>query len=218
MARRIEDLADGIRSRDPESIRALFRAHHGMVFRFIRSVCRSRDEAEELTARAFFRLVDTAPQFRGTSASLPAYLLGIARNVVRENRRDVARWIQLDDETVGSSDRGRSTISFRGSDSSGARHSARAPSFAMRPAPDELLQWDEELGRLRDAIEQLRPVEQQVFHLRFVEGWSLGDVAGAMALPEGTVKSHVHRLREKLRAAFDQVEERLPSEAERGKR
>ena len=58
MARRIEDLADGIRSRDPESIRALFRAHHGMVFRFIRSVCRSRDEAEELTARAFFRLVD----------------------------------------------------------------------------------------------------------------------------------------------------------------
>ena len=88
----------------------------------------------------------------------------------------------------------------------------------MRPAPDELLQWDEELGRLRDAIEQLRPVEQQVFHLRFVEGWSLGDVAGAMALPEGTVKSHVHRLREKLRAAFDQVEERLPSEAERGKR
>ncbi|MEZ4648438.1 MAG: sigma-70 family RNA polymerase sigma factor [Candidatus Eisenbacteria bacterium] len=170
MARRWEDLADGIRSRDPEAVRDLFRTHHGMVFRFVRRECGSRDEAEELTARVFFRVIDSAFEFRGTTAMLPAYLFGVARNVIRENRRDVARWIPMEDAVT-----------------------------SVQPAAHDLVQVEDEWSRLREAVACLRPEEQEVLHLRFVEGFPLARVASAMGLPVGTVKSHIHRLRVKLR-------------------
>jgi RNA polymerase sigma-70 factor (ECF subfamily) len=58
---------------------------------------------------------------------------------------------------------------------------------------------EEEWDRVRRLIAGLGPVEQQVVHLRFVEGWSLDRVAEAIGIPVGTVKSHVHRVRRRLR-------------------
>lgn len=47
---------------------------------------------------------------------------------------------------------------------------------------------------------------RDVFLLRFVEGFSINDVADALSLPVGTVKSHIHRGRAQLRAVLIDTE------------
>jgi RNA polymerase sigma-70 factor, ECF subfamily len=54
-------------------------------------------------------------------------------------------------------------------------------------------------AQLSQAIELLPPIHQQVVRLRFYEGASLPEIAGALGLPLGTVKSRLHHALEHLR-------------------
>ena len=56
----------------------------------------------------------------------------------------------------------------------------------------------EQLERVLTAIGQLEEQARNVLLLRFVEGYSIDDVAEALTLPVGTVKSHIHRGRARL--------------------
>ena len=60
---------------------------------------------------------------------------------------------------------------------------------------------------LKQALRQLRPQYRRCLQLQIVEGCSHREIAEAMRLPVGTVKSHLHRatleLKEILRAEFD---------------
>ena len=56
----------------------------------------------------------------------------------------------------------------------------------------------EELGRALVAIDQFPDPQRQVLLLRFVEGFKLEDIAEIMAMPLSSVKSHIHRSRQKL--------------------
>ena len=52
------------------------------------------------------------------------------------------------------------------------------------------------------AIGALEQPQRNVLLLRFVEGLSLAEIATALDIPLGTVKSHIHRGREYLRQRF----------------
>jgi RNA polymerase sigma-70 factor (ECF subfamily) len=55
-----------------------------------------------------------------------------------------------------------------------------------------------EVERVERLLASLRPIERDVL-LRFHrDGASLREIASALALPEGTVKSHLHRARRRL--------------------
>lgn len=56
---------------------------------------------------------------------------------------------------------------------------------------------------LRRCIARLPVVEQQVVLLFYWEDQSVADVAAALGLPEGTVKSHLHRARKALGAMLE---------------
>lgn len=63
-------------------------------------------------------------------------------------------------------------------------------------------------AELSQVLAQLPPAQQEVVLLRFVDGLSLAEIAQALAVPEGTVKSRLHnaiaalRADEKIRAYF----------------
>jgi len=68
---------------------------------------------------------------------------------------------------------------------------------AAEPSPDAGAQR-EELERL---LARLEPLPRELL-LRFHrDGQSVAEIAAALALPEGTVKSHLHRARRRLREA-----------------
>lgn len=68
--------------------------------------------------------------------------------------------------------------------------------------------------RLADAIEELSIDEKQCLLLRLLEGFSYKEIAAFLDMPMGTVMSHVHRARMKLRERLADlgVERRLIGE------
>jgi RNA polymerase sigma-70 factor (ECF subfamily) len=68
--------------------------------------------------------------------------------------------------------------------------------------PDKIVEHDERLTRLRDALKQLRPEEQEVFLLRQNGELTYEEIAEMLAVPTGTVKTRMRlalaRLREVL--------------------
>lgn len=69
-------------------------------------------------------------------------------------------------------------------------------------SPEQLLQIDGSMEKLRAALQALPMRQQQVFLLRVWEGLDVRETALAMACAEGSVKSHysraVHTLRQQL--------------------
>ena len=66
-------------------------------------------------------------------------------------------------------------------------------------------------ARLVEALERIPPVEREIVLLHDLEGWKHREIAEALGLPSGTVRSHLHRARKKLRAILG-----LPEAEEEG--
>ncbi len=70
---------------------------------------------------------------------------------------------------------------------------------------------DEEIDRLvgalatRQALETLREDERTLVHLRYVDDLTQPAVAERLNVPEGTVKVRLHRIRHRLRDAFEEA-------------
>jgi RNA polymerase sigma-70 factor (ECF subfamily) len=73
------------------------------------------------------------------------------------------------------------------------------------PRADRALLAREQLQRTMDAVKTLSPQQQTVFHLRFLEELALEDIAGAMGIEIGTVKSHLSRAVNALRKQKDNL-------------
>jgi RNA polymerase sigma-70 factor (ECF subfamily) len=56
---------------------------------------------------------------------------------------------------------------------------------------------------LSEAIEALPPLHAAVFELAVIQGLPYADIASALEIPEGTVKSRVFHALRKLRAALE---------------
>jgi RNA polymerase sigma-70 factor, ECF subfamily len=68
-----------------------------------------------------------------------------------------------------------------------------------QPLPSDHLMQQEQAIQMRAAIDSLPPKHQQVLLLRFYEEASLAEIAAALGLSLGTVKSRLHHALEKLR-------------------
>ena len=64
----------------------------------------------------------------------------------------------------------------------------------------------EAVGRMRAALEGMRPGYRKVVYLRDIEGNTYGEVAGRLRLPVGTVRSRLHRARKALRRRVEVME------------
>ena len=88
-----------------------------------------------------------------------------------------------------------------------ARRHARL--LAAMPAPEQepdhaeevldRLDRDRQLGAIRDAMAKLNAQERSIIDLCLVEGLPMATVAAVLDIPVGTVKSKLHRAREKIR-------------------
>jgi RNA polymerase sigma-70 factor (ECF subfamily) len=70
------------------------------------------------------------------------------------------------------------------------------------PPPEMQLEKNEQLARLREALHQLRPEEQEVFLLRQNGELTYEQIAAAIDLPLGTVKTRMRLALGKLRLAL----------------
>ena len=152
----------------------------GSLYRFF--LCDHRDHhlAEEQTAETFAELVRSLPNLRGGIAQLRAFVFATARHVqLRRWRRPRNRPANFDD-TQNPCD--------------------------PKPSPAILAEAREERDAVLKAISELDDPLADVLMLRFVEELSLDEIATALEMPVGTVKSHLHRGRVRLKEFFAKQE------------
>ncbi len=70
--------------------------------------------------------------------------------------------------------------------------------------PDAIVEQDERLTRLREAMEQLRPEEQEVFLLRQNGELTYEQIAETLDVPTGTVKTRMRLALARLRGALEE--------------
>jgi RNA polymerase sigma-70 factor (ECF subfamily) len=147
---------------------------YGVVLRTIADPSRADDLAQEVFLRAHRGLAS----FRGES-SVATWLFRITRNVCVEVR-----------------DRRRFERSLDDLDERGRR-------FFEPGAPDRAFADIELRDRLGKALSQLPAAARFLVSAHYLSGRKYEDLAQALNLPIGTVKTHLHRAKRRLRALLE---------------
>ena len=169
-----------------EEFDSLVRLHRPRIFRFILASLRNRETAENLTQDCFVKAYQAREQFRGAS-SVGTWFMQIAANLVRRPRVQQPAEVLEADAAPG---RAMSAIS-------GTR-SRTGNSLRKRLA---LVQ--EQVQAIWAAAAILPARQRTVFLLRFVEDMDLLEIAEVTGMKEGTVKTHLFRALQSVRARLE---------------
>ena len=165
--------------------------HQRRIHRILLALLHDADAADTLTQECFLRAFQRRAGFRG-EASVGTWLIRIALNLAHDHVRSrrVAFWRRLvRDESVGAP--------------------TAVASWASDPGPsvERRMLARERLAAVRAAVERLPHRQRACFLLRFVEVMSLEEIAQAMHLRVGTVKTHLARAVGAVRQRITEWEE-----------
>lgn len=171
---------------DHEAFGTLYEQYVERIFNYVYYRTGNQHDAEDLTARVFFRAMRRIPQYQERGLPVSAWLYRIAHNLVANWHRDRGRRPEI------SLDEGFAAIP----------HSEH---------PEVTLLQVEEQDHLLKIIRDLPPERQQLIILKFVEHLSNAEIGQIMGRTEGAVKSLYHRTLLSLRFEMDNVskDERL---------
>ena len=159
---------------DREAFSDLVRRHQRWVTVVAFRSTRDLSAADDVAQDAFLRAYQALGAWRG-EASFRTWLAQIVQNLLRDRAADP--------------DRREASLE------------AAAEPIAVEPGQEQALLDRETLAALRQAYAAIPPGRQrEVVRMRFVEGKRLEEIAQALGLRVGTVKAHLFRGSQKLRA------------------
>jgi RNA polymerase sigma-70 factor (ECF subfamily) len=175
-------LIERCRGGDDEAFRELVDAYKQMVFSLIARSIPDPARAEEVAQEVFLRVHRGLPYFRG-DARLSTWIYRIVSNLLAEARKP-GRPVEISlDE---------------------ARPGSEAP--RIDPGRVDRAFTDLELhDRLAKAVAQLPVPYQLLVNGHYLEGLRYEDLAQALGIPMGTVKTHLHRAKRRLREILEQA-------------
>ncbi|OJH35861.1 sigma-70 family RNA polymerase sigma factor [Cystobacter ferrugineus] len=178
-----------LRRGEPEAFEALVRENQDRLYDFCVRMLADPEEANDVVQEVFVSAHQHLARFREDS-KLSTWLFRIGKNHCLNRLKYLKR-------------RGRGRSDEYGEQSEGAL--ARA--LGSPPGPDEALEAAREQARVQWAITQLEPDARMLVALRDIEGLSYEEIVDITELPLGTVKSRLHRAREKLAEVLGRLEE-----------
>ncbi|KPJ93553.1 MAG: hypothetical protein AMJ53_07000 [Gammaproteobacteria bacterium SG8_11] len=102
----------------------------------------------------------------------------------------------------------RSPIQYAGRHDGNFGEDCIAKAIDASPGPEVLLQLQEEQEQLYLALQELPAKHKHVIILHDIQGYSLAEVEQIVAAPKGTLKSRLHRAREKLLHKLQKMQSR----------
>ena len=172
-------LVDSCRAGDPVAFASLVRLHEGMVFSLSARLLGDAEEARDVAQEVFLQVYRQLGRFEGRS-SLKTWIYRIAVNQCHNRRRFWHRRRRDREE-------GLEAVP------------AEAAGAGGGSSPYEEARLGERARRVQAALLQLSFEHRLVLVLREVEGLTCEEVAAALGVPEGTVKSRLSRAREAMR-------------------
>ena len=176
------DLLRLLSAGDETAFLEFYHRHQGLVYRFALQMSGKTELAEEVTQDVFMVVMRSATRYDNERGSVPAFLYGIARNVVLRALERERPYITMLDEADSE--------------------------YASRLTAEQDLLGDlarnERLETLRKAVLALPPAYREVVVLCDLHERDYAEAASALGCAIGTVRSRLHRARalllEKLRA------------------
>jgi RNA polymerase sigma-70 factor (ECF subfamily) len=172
-----------LRSRDERAFRELIDAHRDRVYNICYRMLGNRHESEDVAQEVFITVFKTIDTFR-EEAKFSTWLYRVAVNHCKNRIKYLAR----------RHDRDREEIDDHAAGTNGTPIAAPAPS-----APDRALEGAQMEHLLQEAIAALDDDQRIVVVLRDVEDLSIEEICEITGMPDGTVKSRLHRARLVLR-------------------
>jgi len=166
---------------DSESFGLLYERYVSRIYSYVYYRTGNPYDAEDLTARVFFRAMHHITSYQDRGLPFSAWLYRIAHNLVANWHRDNSRRpeIPLDDTLMSHP------------------HGVEHPEIALLRL--------EERERLLRIIRRLPPDRQQLLILKFVEHLSNNEIGQIMGKTEGAVKSLYHRTLNSLRDDLEEI-------------
>lgn len=181
-------LASRVAKGDLAAGEELVRRHQAPVRGFLRAVCYDRSAIDDLAQETFLRAIKHAGRF-DPKYPMRGWLLTIARRLSinhgqKAKRRRPAAGIEPDqlqtDTTTG---------------------------------PSSRLEKEEQQALSKDLVQQamikLSEPQRVTIAMHYQQGLPLDQIAELLEMPVGTVKSHLHRGRQRMRAILEPQAERL---------
>jgi RNA polymerase sigma-70 factor (ECF subfamily) len=173
------DLVASWRAGDASAFEKLVHRHERRVFSLVFRMLGSREEAEDVAQEAFLALHRHGHRFRG-EARFSTFVYRVAANAALNRRRTLGRRRAREEALVRRQDAGDDLPS------------------APRD-PEDAASGGEIQVQVQAALQQLPSDLRMAIVLYDIEGQSYADIAQALRIPEGTVKSRIHRARTALR-------------------
>lgn len=172
-----EVLAGRAQQGDTAAFDALVKRYEKRLFNYIRRIVGNAADAEDLFQETFLRVHRHIGRFR-TSASFRPWLYRIATNLCRDHLRSSRRRlkISLDAPVYGAN--GRCMLDSL---------------EASTPGPREVAGRHELAERLERALGRLSLKHRSVFLMARYEGMPYEEIARALRIPVGTVKSRMNK-------------------------
>lgn len=178
-----------LRRGEPDAFEVLVRGHQDRVYDFCVRMLGDREEAHDLVQEIFVSVHQNLRKFR-EDAKLSTWIFRISKNQCINRLKYLKR-------------RGRG----RSDEYGDVGEDALSGAMEAPPAPDAALEVARDRARVQWAIGQLEPEPRMLVALRDIEGLSYEEIVEITELPEGTVKSRLHRAREKLADILGRLEE-----------
>ena len=187
----VEDQFIGrLKRSDPAAFETLVHERSGEIYGLLYRLTENPEEARDLTQETFLRAFQSIGQFRGES-DLRTWIYRIAINQARNRWRWWRRRHRDSTVSIDAADAaGNSALmaQLRSGNSSNPEHGALA---------------HERERALRKALSGLRRVYREAVVLRDIEGFAYEEIAVALDISVGTVKSRLARGRQELRRKLE---------------
>jgi RNA polymerase sigma factor (sigma-70 family) len=165
--------------RQPHLFAEIFDRHHGAIHAYV-SRRAGRQIADDVLAEVFTAAFAQRASFASESGSALPWLYGIARNLTHRHFRTTASDLRVSGTWAG-----------RQVDVSDEHD-------AVIDGVDASREWHV----VRDVLATLAADDRETLLLYAWEGLSYAEVAHAVGVPVGTVRSRIHRVRSALRGAL----------------
>ena len=158
---------------DRQAFGELYELHVDRIYNYIYYRTGNQHDAEDLTARVFFRAIQHISHYQDQGAPFAAWLFSITRNMLANWYRDTGKWklVPLDNMLRQQVEDG--------------------PEFSTEKGQDR--------EELLAAIRRLPPERQDLLILKYVEQMTNYEIGQMMGRSEGAIKSLYHRTLRSLR-------------------
>lgn len=174
-------IVEQFRRNDTEAFGLIVDAYKGRIFGFVRRMLKSDDEAEDVTQEVFLKAFNNLHRFDGRS-SLRTWLFKIAHNLCIDRSRSRKRALKI------------GTIEHTEDE-----EAAQIPDDKWNP--ENIVMTDELVVAVSQAVESMSEKLRTVLLLHDQEDMAYEEIAAAINVPVGTVKSRLFLARDHLKKA-----------------